>query len=197
MFGPYRPRADASVSVARELSTWFDSFSPGGAPRIDVLTGDQRDAPPASFLGHRGFFTDANGCVSRTAWRQVPFRPVAYAEDHLLAQDMLRAGFAKVYVPDAAVIHSHEYGAWDQLRRNFDEARAVSEIYGQVPGGSAREAALALRGGVSGDLDWAPAPATDRRRPTRSRSCRGRSFTMARARPGRCWGPTRVVCRPR
>jgi rhamnosyltransferase len=154
VFGPYQPRADASVSVARELTTWFDSFSSGGAPRIDSLDPDQRDLPAASFLGHRGFFTDVNGCVSRAAWRRVPFRPVAYAEDHLLAQDMLRAGFAKAYVPDAAVIHSHEYGTWEQLRRNFDEARAVSEIYGEVPGGSAREAALSVRGAVGGDLDW-------------------------------------------
>jgi glycosyltransferase involved in cell wall biosynthesis len=134
VFGPYRPRADASVSVALEP--------------------DQRDLPAASFLGHLGFFTDANGCVSRTAWRQVPFRSVAYAEDHLLAQDMLRAGFAKAYVPDAPVIHSHEYGTWDQFRRHIDEARAVSEIYGRVPGGTAREAALAMRGGVRADLDW-------------------------------------------
>jgi GT2 family glycosyltransferase len=154
VFGPYRPRADASVSVARELAGWFQSFSPGGGPRIDALQADQRDLPAASFLGHLGFFTDANGCVSRNAWRQVPFRSVAYAEDHLLAQDMLRAGFAKAYVPDAAVIHSHEYGTWHQLRRNFDEARAVSEIYGRVPGGSAREAALSVRGGVGGDLRW-------------------------------------------
>jgi glycosyltransferase involved in cell wall biosynthesis len=154
VFGPYRARADASVSVARELTAWFASFSPSGAPRVDALDRDQRDSPAASFLGHRGFFTDANGCVSRTAWLQVPFRAVAYAEDHLLAQDMLRAGFAKAYVPDAAVIHSHEYGTWDQLRRNFDEARAVSEIYGQVPGGSAREAALSVRGGIGGDRDW-------------------------------------------
>jgi hypothetical protein len=67
---------------------------------------------------------------------------------------MLRAGFAKAYVPDAPVIHSHEYGTWDQFRRHIDEARAVSEIYGRVPGGTAREAALAMRGGVRADLDW-------------------------------------------
>ena len=128
VFGPYQPRADASVSVARELTTWFDSFSSGGAPRIDSLDPDQRDLPAASFLGHRGFFTDVNGCVSRAAWRRVPFRPVAYAEDHLLAQDMLRAGFAKAYVPDAAVIHSHEYGTWEQLRRR--SARGLRDLWG-------------------------------------------------------------------
>jgi rhamnosyltransferase len=152
-FGPYRPRPEASVSVARELTSWFDSFSTR-EPRIDVLPAADRDAPPRHFLGHLGFFTDANGCVARAAWQQVPFRRIAYAEDHLLAQDMLRAGFAKVYVPAAAVIHSHEYSAWEWLRRSFDEARATDEVYGYAPSGQVRDAARNLRGNVMADWRW-------------------------------------------
>ena len=34
VFGPYRPRPGASVSVARELTSWFASFSSDG-PRVD------------------------------------------------------------------------------------------------------------------------------------------------------------------
>lgn len=151
-FGPYRPAPGASPSVVRELTDWFASFS-DGEPRIDVLGPECRDAPPRHFLGQLGFFTDANGCVARAAWQQVPFRPVAYAEDHLLAQDMLRAGFAKVYVPQAAVIHSHEYTPWQWLRRSFDEARAVREIYDWAlePGAAVRN----LRGNVHADWRWA------------------------------------------
>jgi glycosyltransferase involved in cell wall biosynthesis len=151
-FGPYRPRPEAGVSVARELTSWFESFSDGG-PRIDALPPDARDAPPRHFMGRLGFFTDANGCVARAAWREVPFREVAYAEDHLLAQDMLRAGYAKVYVPGAAVIHSHDYSPGQWLRRSFDEARAVREVYGFSLDG--RSAIRNVRGGVSGDRRWA------------------------------------------
>jgi glycosyltransferase involved in cell wall biosynthesis len=154
VFGPYLPRPDASLSVARELTAWFQSFAEDGRPRIDALEPDQRDAPASSFLGHRGFFTDANGCVSRAAWERVPFRAVAYAEDHFLAQDMLRAGYAKVYLPDAAVVHSHEYSPSQWLRRSFDEARAVQEIYGLVPGGSPLQALRSLRGNVGADQRW-------------------------------------------
>jgi rhamnosyltransferase len=121
------------------------------------LDAAERAAPPRRFLGHLGFFTDANGCVARPAWEQVPFRDIAYAEDHLLAQDMLRAGYAKVYVPDAAVIHSHEYGPWQWLRRSFDESRAVSEVYGVSPGGRVLDAARNLRGNVGADVRWARA----------------------------------------
>jgi glycosyltransferase involved in cell wall biosynthesis len=155
VFGPYLPRDDASPWVARELSAWFHSFTNGsGQPRVDSLAPDARDQPARAFLGHVGFFSDANGCVARPAWERVPFRPVDYAEDHLLAQEMLRAGFAKVYVPAAAVIHSHEYSPWEWLRRSFDEARAVRQIYGLVPGASAAEALRAIRGGVSADRRW-------------------------------------------
>ncbi|HWC87229.1 MAG TPA: glycosyltransferase family A protein, partial [Solirubrobacteraceae bacterium] len=101
VFGPYRPRADASPMVARELSHWFESFSPAGTPRLDRLEPGERSLPARALLGPRGYFTDANGCVARAAWQEVPFRPVPYAEDHVLAHDMLRAGYAKVYLPEA------------------------------------------------------------------------------------------------
>lgn len=157
-FGPYRPRPGASPSVVRELDAWFDSFSPDGAPRVDRLELGRRDDPPRAFLGHRGFFTDANGCISRAAWERVQFRPVAYAEDHLLAQDMLRAGYAKVYVPDAAVIHSHEYSTLGWLRRSFDEARATTGVYGWTPASDPRSAARNLWGNVG--ADWRSARAS-------------------------------------
>jgi rhamnosyltransferase len=150
-FGPYRPKPNASISVVRELTSWFSSFS-GGEPTIDTLDWAERDAPARHFLGHLGFFTDANGCVARAAWEQVPFRRIAYAEDHLLAQDMLRAGFSKIYVPKAAVIHSHEYSPWEWLRRSFDEARAVRDVYDWAI--DLRSAARNLRGNVMADWRW-------------------------------------------
>ena len=55
-----------------------------------------------------------------------------YAEDHRLALDMLAAGYAKVFMPQAAVLHSHDYGPWDLFRRSFDEWRGLREVYGFV-----------------------------------------------------------------
>jgi glycosyltransferase involved in cell wall biosynthesis len=155
VFGPYQPRTDASPMIARELIEWFASLSPDGRPRVDQLAPTERDLPARALHGRRGFFTDANGCVTRAAWESVPFRAAAYAEDHLLAHDMLRAGFAKVYLADAAVIHSHEYSGWDWLRRSFDEARAMQDVYGFSELGGVRRAVRAVRGGVAGDRRWA------------------------------------------
>jgi rhamnosyltransferase len=128
-YGPYWPRPDAPAPVRLELARWFRSLSPDGHPSVERLTLDERSLPAHELLGRRGFFTDANACLSRAAWLDVPYRDVAYAEDRALALDMMRAGYAKAYVPAAAVFHSHAYTTGQQLRRSFDESRGLLEIY--------------------------------------------------------------------
>jgi rhamnosyltransferase len=130
VYGPYLPRPHAALPVRIELERWFSSLSPDGRPRVERLGQHERSLPAVELIGRRGFFSDANGCVARAAWEQVPFREVPYAEDRVLALDMLRAGFAKAYVPAAAVLHSHDYSTLEQLRRSFDEWRGLREVYG-------------------------------------------------------------------
>jgi rhamnosyltransferase len=130
VYGPYRPRANAPAPVRLELERWFASLSPDGSPQLERLHERERSLPVGALVGRRGFFTDANACLARAAWQRVPFREVAYAEDRVLAIDMLRAGYAKAFVPQAAVIHSHSYTAGEQLRRCFDEWRGLREVYG-------------------------------------------------------------------
>ena len=141
--------------VVRELHDWFASVAPDGRPRLDRLADGERNLPASVLLGPRGFFTDANGCVGRRAWERVRFREIAYAEDHALALDMLRAGWAKVYAPDAAVVHSHDYSDLQWLRRAFDEARALHDLYGYVEPLRPRATALKLWGLVGADWRWA------------------------------------------
>lgn len=154
VFGPYRPRPEAPPIIARALSEWFASLTLDGDPRVDWLPPSERRQSPAGFHGPLGYFTDANGCVARDAWREVPFRTVAYAEDHFLAQDMLRRGFAKVYMPDAAVLHSHEYTLVGWLRRSFDEARAMRDVYAWVAPRDPRVQLLQIWGLLKADLRW-------------------------------------------
>jgi rhamnosyltransferase len=130
--GPYRPRRDAPPPVRRELSEWFAAMAPNGGPATVRLEKAERPVARSLIPQARMFFSDANGCIARPAWEEVPFRDVAYAEDRLLAAELLAAGYAKVYVPDAAVVHSHRYPPVQHLRRCFDEWRALHEISGYV-----------------------------------------------------------------
>ena len=126
VFGPYRARPDASPAVRRELERWFGSLQAG----VERLGHEERNLPALDLMGRRGFFSDANACIARAAWEQVPFRDIAYAEDRALALDMLRDGYAKVYEPAAAVIHSHAYRGRERFGRLFDESSALREVYG-------------------------------------------------------------------
>ena len=148
VYGSYRPRPSASPEVRIELEHWFASLAPDGLPRVECLAEAERSLPVAGLIGRTGFFTDANACISRAAWERVPFREVAYAEDRVLAIDMLRAGYAKAYVPGAAVLHSHEYSTSEQLRRCFDEWRGLREVYGFKEPASPRRLARKLRGEI-------------------------------------------------
>jgi GT2 family glycosyltransferase len=148
VYGPYRPRPDSSFPVRVELERWFSSLSSDGSPRVERLQQDERSLPAVKLIGGRGFFTDANACIMRAAWEQVPFREVAYAEDRVLAVDMLRAGYAKAFVPEAAVLHSHDYTAVQELRRCFDEWRGLLEVYGWREPASPTHLTRQLRGAL-------------------------------------------------
>ncbi len=150
VYGPYRPRPAASVAVRLELERWFRSLAPDGEATVERLAVGERAVREGEgvrgLVGRRGFFTDANACIARAAWERVPFRAVGYAEDRVLAIDMLRAGYAKAFVPAAAVWHSHDYTAVQQVRRCFDEWRGLREVYGWREPADPRSLVRGLRG---------------------------------------------------
>jgi GT2 family glycosyltransferase len=153
VYGPYLPRPDAAPPVRWELERWFASLAPDGRPRLDRLEQGELPAaggglPVAALIGARGFFSDVNACIARPAWERVPFREVSYAEDRVLAIDMLRKGYAKAFLPGAAVFHSHDYSTVEQLRRSFDEWRGLREVYGWREPASPRHLMRQLRGAL-------------------------------------------------
>jgi len=146
VYGPYLPRPQAAPRAAADLERFFALMSPQAEPRIDRLDPAERELPGAVLFGRRTYFTDANGCLRREAWERVPFPEVAYAEDHALALAMLRAGYAKVYLPAAGVLHSHQYTPVQRFRRAFDDYRGVLEVYGWRSPADGRHWVLQLRG---------------------------------------------------
>ena len=140
VFGPHRPRADASPMVRRELLELFARFGGrAGRPRRRRRRAARRSsaAPTAPSPAGRG-----------SAFRSGRSR---YAEDQVLARDMLAAGLAKAYVPDAAVIHSHDLPPLQAFRRYFDDFRALAEVNGLREPLTPRYIAARVRGDVAAD----------------------------------------------
>ena len=140
-YGPHLPRPDTSPMIARELVEFFAGFSPDGAPVV------QR-------AGDATFLSNVNACYARGCWEEIRFRDVPYAEDQAFGEDVLAAGFSKVYHPGAAVLHAHDYPPVEFMRRYFDEYRGLREATGHVEpfalGGSAGH----VRRAVGADRRW-------------------------------------------
>jgi glycosyltransferase involved in cell wall biosynthesis len=141
-YGPHLPRADSSPMIARELTEFFAGFSPDGQPRV------QRPGDPA-------FLSNVNACYARACWEEVRFREVAYSEDQAFGAALLEAGWTKVYQPDAAVLHAHDYGPVEFMRRYFDEYRGLRESTGHVEPFGVLATARQVGGAVAGDRRWA------------------------------------------
>jgi len=155
VFGPHEPRPDASHMIKCEMERHFATW--GGGTELDVQRlghTAQEVAEYRRFPGRWTFFSDVNGCVAKAAWRDIPYRPVAYAEDQLLGREMIEAGYAKVFHPRAAVIHSHDYPPAQFLRRYFDEFRSLREVLDHVEVAHPVYTPLTIRGLVGHDKRW-------------------------------------------
>jgi glycosyltransferase involved in cell wall biosynthesis len=139
-FGPHLPRPDTSPMIARELDEFFASFSAHG--------------PVLQTAGNPTFLSNVNACYSRACWAELRFRDLDYAEDQAFGVDLLAAGGRKVYHPDAGVLHAHDYGIVEFMRRYFDEYRGLREATGYVHPFGVRAAAGYVRSSVAADRRW-------------------------------------------
>jgi len=142
VFGPHLARPDTSPMIARELAAFFATKADAdGGPRVERLGGDP-------------WLSNVNAAYRRECWEAVRFPEVPYAEDQGFAGSALAAGWAKAYVPDAAVLHAHDYPVADFARRYFDEYRGLRETIGHVEHLGVRSTVRTVRDLVAGDRAW-------------------------------------------
>jgi O-antigen biosynthesis protein len=140
-YGPHLPLADTSPMIARELTEFFRGFSPDGTPVVQ-------------HVDDHVFLSNVNASYARACWAEIRFPDVDYAEDQAFARAMLDAGWLKVFHPDAAVLHAHDYSPREFMRRYFDEYRGLRETIGHVEDMSPRTVASVTRRQLAGDLRW-------------------------------------------
>jgi O-antigen biosynthesis protein len=140
-YGPHLPRADTSPMIARELTEFFATFAPAGEPAL-------QGASDPSYL------SNVNAAYRRSCWEELRFPDVPYSEDQAFGVELLRAGWLKVYHPAAAVLHAHDYGPLDFMRRYFDEYRGLRTSIGHVEPLGVRASVGHVRALVGDDLRW-------------------------------------------
>ncbi len=80
--------------------------------------------------GWRHFFSMVSSAVKRSYWRTCRFSDsLRYSEDIDWTYRMRLSGAQIVYVPQSAVVHSHNYSLKQSYRRHFGEGVADAHIY--------------------------------------------------------------------
>jgi rhamnosyltransferase len=131
VWGPQNTVADHPHYIRREQDEHFAIW--GKDDQIEVQRIGEGAEALAEYEANQGFFayfSDANGAVAKWAWKDHPYREVPYAEDQLIAREMLEAGFAKAFHAGMAVEHSHSFGVVGSMKRSFDDYRGLLEVLG-------------------------------------------------------------------
>jgi glycosyltransferase involved in cell wall biosynthesis/SAM-dependent methyltransferase len=155
VFGPHVAREDASHVIKAEMQRHFANW--GSGVSIDVQRLDRSPKGLAEYRAEPGkltFLSSVNFMLAREAWERVPFRPVPYAEDQLLGRELIEADYAKVFQPDAVVLHSHHFPPRQFLRRYFDEYRGLREVLGHREPAKPRHIVRTVRALTREDRQW-------------------------------------------
>src|SRR5262249_24410719 len=126
-FARQLPRPDAGALTRHYLARWFAASD---TARTVGVTSVELDALPPLDRLDRCSFDNVCSCVRRSVWQQHPFRETPIGEDVEWARDVLLSGYRLAYVPEAAVVHSHERSASYEFDRTRILHRRFYELFG-------------------------------------------------------------------
>lgn len=116
VFGPHKPHDGATKFVRNDLRQHFDRIQQYPL-YLDAETPFAPELGPREQWEQNLHFFSTNNCmIRRSAWEYFKFPEVNYGEDQTWAKTIIKAGFGKVYNPQAVVRHSHDYDP-DELRK--------------------------------------------------------------------------------
>ncbi len=137
---------------ARNLEAHFRQFGEATTfYRIEDQSRYERDEAYRQFLH---FYSDNNSALQRRIWEKIPYPDVPFGEDQLWAEAILKAGYAKAWVPDAVVYHSHRYGLRGTISRAKEEALYYHEVFGYRLGNALRPSLQSAWKQMRADWKW-------------------------------------------
>ncbi len=114
VFGRQMPRPDCRALLAKDTD---DTYGDGSRQRY-----------------WRHCFSMAVSAIRRSAWERMPFNEdLQYSEDIDWTWRARGRGYQIRYVPDAMVMHSHNYTLRQFYKRQFGEGRAEARIFEWTP----------------------------------------------------------------
>lgn len=128
-FGKHFAWPEASAFTKRDLNSHFEGFA-----QLPIAVSQKTDEKrwkkqDTGWLQKLHFYSDNNSCFRRNVWEKIPYRTVAFGEDQLWAWDVINAGYEKVYAPQAAVYHSHDYGEEETFERSRIESAFFKRFF--------------------------------------------------------------------
>ncbi len=127
-FARQLPRPESGAIVRHYHHAWQGSSPDARVARID----DEREfdrLPPLEQM-QLCTFDNVCSCIRRSVWETHRFRETPIAEDLEWAREVLMAGFEIAYVPDAAVVHSHDRSAAYEYRRTALLHQRLHALFG-------------------------------------------------------------------
>ncbi len=154
-FGKHLPYPNASEFTKRDLNTHFQNMLE--APLcVNKNTNKKRfkndeDVQWRQFLH---FYSDNNSCMRRKVWEKLPYRETKFGEDQVWADDIIKAGYSKVYAVRSVVFHSHDFTPEENQERNMVEAAFFKHFFGYKLISSEEELQNTLSDLNKADREW-------------------------------------------
>lgn len=126
-FGKHYPYPDCNILDKRDLYYHFLGF--GDKNTVYYLDDEKRYRNDEGYRHFLAFYSDNNSCMRRTIWEKHPYDDVNFAEDQIWARKMIELGYKKMYCPNAAVYHSHNYPLKEYKKRYFDEYKGLYQLH--------------------------------------------------------------------
>ncbi len=126
-FGRHEAYPEHYPPLVRDMALFFDGFLQNNPAQITDRARYDADVGLRQFMH---FFSSNNALLRRRVWEIMALPDVHFAEDQLWAKRVIEAGYARLYVPNACVFHSHDLNVADSYRRAFDEARSFKQLFG-------------------------------------------------------------------
>jgi rhamnosyltransferase len=127
-FARQSARAGASAVTRHYLAQWVAAGMEPKTSFVAAREDFEHLAPMDRFLAC--VFDNVCSSIRRSVWEQIPFRETRIAEDVEWGRDVLLAGYGLAYVPEAAVVHSHDRPASYELGRTYLIHQRLRAMFG-------------------------------------------------------------------